>query len=95
MAWKKLNNLVTRTLLQMAGEKYKEFIRVYQFWHPVVGDLLSEKSHPIKYENHVLYVAVSNNTWMQELILLKKSIIAKYRIEHRIEIQQIVFLIKT
>ncbi len=95
MAWNGINKLLYQTLIRLAGEKYGDFINAYRCWKLVVGELMAEKSYPIKFEKKVLYVAVSNNTWMQELVLLKQSIIAKYRLEHGIEIKQIVFLVKS
>lgn len=95
MAFQKANNVFQRTLLKLAGERYREFVFIYQAWGSIVGSLLAEKSHPTKYDKQVLFVAVSNNTWMQELILLKSNILARYRFEHKIDIKQIVFFIKS
>ena len=36
--------------------------------------LLAERSHPFRYNDEILYVAVTNNTWMQELVLKKQEI---------------------
>jgi len=93
MAWQNVNSLFVKLVHEFAGEKYRDFVRIYMAWKPTVGELLAEKSQPCKYENGVLFVKVKNNVWMQELILLKTSIITKYKIERNIKIDQIVFLI--
>ncbi len=95
MAWNSIDRLLDKTLLKLAGDRYRSFVSIYRYWILVVGDLLAEKSYPIKYDNRVLYVAVKNNTWMQELILLKVSIITKYRLEYKVEITDIVYLIRS
>ncbi len=95
MAWNSLDNELNRVLLQIAGDKYRDYVKAYRCWKAVVGELLAEKSFPIRFENKVLYVGVRNSSWMQELSLLKKSLITKYRVEYNIEIKEIVLLIKS
>ncbi len=90
-----ISGFTTDLLYRLGGDKYRRFIHVYLCWKRVVGDLLSSRSHPIKLENNVLYVAVHNNTWMQELILLKQDILDKYKTLYQEEIAEIVFLISS
>ena len=68
----------SKIIYRIAGEKYNRFIHVYMGWKKIVGPLLAERSQPIKVENDILFVGVQNSSWMQELILLKADIIAKY-----------------
>ncbi len=58
-----------------------------------MGDLLASRSHPLKLEKDVLFVAVQNNTWMQELVILKPDIMSKYKNIFEEELAEIVFLI--
>ncbi len=95
MSINQISGITTELLYRLGGDRYKRFIHVYLCWKRVVGDLLSSRSHPIKLENNVLYIAVQNNTWMQELILLKQDIINKYKTIHQEEIAEIVFLISS
>ncbi|PKN73065.1 MAG: DUF721 domain-containing protein [Candidatus Cloacimonetes bacterium HGW-Cloacimonetes-3] len=95
MAFNSIIELSHDLVYRLGGDKYQGFIHVYLCWKRVVGDLLSSRSHPIKLENHILYVGVQNNTWMQELLLLKQDIISKYKTLHQEEIAEIIFLISS
>ncbi len=92
--WQPLDRYAQDLIQRIAGEKYHLFVAVFLRWKQTVGTLLAEKSHPIRFEKSVLYVAVENNSWMQELSLLKSRIIQKYKTEHKIQIREIVFLIR-
>ncbi|MDY0151412.1 MAG: DUF721 domain-containing protein [Candidatus Cloacimonas sp.] len=95
MAFNPISNQVNGLIYRLGGDKYRDFIHVFMCWKKVVGDLLSSRSHPIRFERSVLYVAVENNTWMQELLLLKTDIIGKYKTIFQEEIAEIVFLISS
>lgn len=82
-------------LFRLGGEKYRRFIVSYLNWEVLVGKLLAERSHPIKVEQHVLYVGVENNSWMQELTLLKSDILSRLRAKFDADINEIVFVIRT
>lgn len=94
-SFKPMNRLCSRLVYQLGGEKYHGFIQAYQSWKGIVGELLASHSHPCKFENHVLFVAVSNSTWMQELVLLKPAILKKYQPIMEEGISEIVFLISS
>ncbi|MDD2332173.1 MAG: DUF721 domain-containing protein [Candidatus Cloacimonetes bacterium] len=94
-SWKALDQFTSKLVYRIASDKYRSFVFVYLNWEKVVGGLLAEKSYPIKFEKNVLYVAVANSSWMQELILMKMSIIRKYEVEHSTKIRDIVFLIRS
>jgi len=81
-------------LYRLAGEKFSRFVHVSLCWKRIVGDLLAERSQPVKLENQVLFVGVQNSTWMQELILLKQDILSKYA-QYSEELLDIVFIIKS
>ena len=90
-----VNKICPRLLMQLGGDKYHDFIKAYLAWKGIVGELLASHSHPIKYEHGVLFVAVFNNTWMQELVLLKPEIKKKYANLLEEGINEIVFLISS
>lgn len=83
-----------QVIYRLAGEKYAPFITASLSWKDVVGPLLAEKSRPLKIDNGILYIAVSNNSWMQELVLLKSRIHARYRRDPDLGITEIIFVIK-
>lgn len=95
MAFTPITKQSENLLYRIGGEHYQRFIHIYLAWKNVVGELLSSRSHPMKLEGVVLYVAVQNNTWMQELILLKKDILKKYKLMYQEEIAELVFLISS
>lgn len=46
-------------------------------WEDIVGSGLAEKSHPDKFENGTLWIAVSSSVWVQELQLRKGLILER------------------
>ena len=95
MAFVPITKQSENLLYRLGGERYQRFIHIYLVWKNVVGELLSSRSYPMKMEGDVVYVAVQNNTWMQELILLKKDILKKYKSQYQEEIAELVFLISS
>jgi hypothetical protein len=95
MAFNSLANISHGIVYRLGGDKYERFIHVYLCWKRVVGDLLASRSHPVKLEQNILFVGVQNNTWMQELLLLKQDIISKYKSIFQEEIADIIFLIRS
>jgi Trk K+ transport system NAD-binding subunit len=81
--------------LRLGGERYASFIRLYLDYKEVVGKLLAQKSHPYRYKDDVLFVAVENNSWLQELVLKKQELIARYQAVSRIKPKDILFFIRT
>lgn len=61
-------------------------------WRNIVGDLLAERSTPEKYEHHVLFVRVTNPTWMQELVLIKPKIIKRMNKLLDLQVNDIIFM---
>lgn len=95
MALKQLDKQLHQVIYQLGGEKHRRFIHLFMAWKQVVGELLAERSHPIKIEHNTLFVGVENSAWMQELILLKPKIMHKYRALFQEELQDIVYIIKS
>ena len=95
MALNQINSHIRHVIDHLAGEKFKRFVKLYSAWKGVVGELLAERSHPIKIERDTLFVGVENSAWMQELILLKPQIIQKYRAQFDEELRDIVLVINS
>lgn len=81
--------------LRLGGEKFRSFICLYLGWKDIVGELLAQKSQPFRFKDGILYVAVQNNSWQQELILKKEQIKAKCASLCNESIQDIMFYIRT
>ncbi len=95
MALNPLDSSFTRVIYHLGGEKHQRFIHLYLCWKAVVGELLAERSHPVKLDKNTLFVRVENNAWMQELILLKTKILKKYHAVYHEDLQDIIFIIKS
>lgn len=93
MALKSIDQNLKELISRIGGERYHRFINIFMAWKSVVGELLAERSHPLRLDKNTLFVGVENSAWMQELILLKPDIIHKYKQKHEEELSDIVFLI--
>lgn len=94
MALSPVSRLLNQTLARIAGEKYQPFIRLYAGWQDIVGELLASRSHPYRYHDSILYIAVQNNSWLQELYLKKADILRQCRRQIPGEIKDIIFFIR-
>lgn len=90
-----LNNQHWQKLIyRIAGDEYRDFVTLAFGWKKIVGRLLAQKAELHKLEKKVLFVAVSNNVWMQELILRKFKIIEDIEAILHIGLKDIVFFIE-
>ncbi|MBT3168706.1 MAG: DUF721 domain-containing protein [Candidatus Cloacimonetes bacterium] len=93
MAFSKIGQPLHSLIFKIAGPDYEDFLAIALGWKKIVGSLLSERAFVHKIENNVLFVAVSNNVWMQELALNKQLILDKIRTILKIKLVNIVFFI--
>lgn len=92
MSWHAVGNYYRDLVLRIAGEKYRFLALIALNWKNIVGELLAERSAPEKYEHHVLFVTVSNSTWMQELVLIKPQILSRLNTHLKLQVNEIVFI---
>jgi hypothetical protein len=92
MSWSSVGNYCRDLVLKIAGEKYYYLALIALNWKNIVGELLAERSTPEKYEHHVLFVKVTNSTWMQELILIKPLILSRLNSNPELQVNEIVFI---
>ena len=95
MVFTTLARLHNKVLLKIGGEKFRPFIQLYQGWKDIVGDLLASRSHPFRFKDSILYIAVQNNAWLQELYLRKADIMRQCQAKVADEIRDIIFLIRS
>ncbi|HHE37465.1 MAG TPA: DUF721 domain-containing protein, partial [Candidatus Cloacimonetes bacterium] len=86
----KLHDLV----YSIAGNEHKDILTLFFNWKKIVGNILSDRASIHKLEHNVLFIAVSNNVWMQELILRKSKIIADIDLILKIKLDDIVIFLK-
>ena len=95
MAFFEAGNIIKNVVYNIAGSDYKDLVTLVFGWKRLVGKLLSERAKIIKHENKVLFIAVTNNVWMQELILRKYQIIKDIEEKLFIKLDDIIFFIGT
>lgn len=86
-SWRKL-------VYEIAGDEYHDFVTLAFGWKKIVGNILAQKAEIHKLEKQVLFVSVSNNVWMQELILRKYQIMEDIKLMLHIHLRDIVFFIE-
>lgn len=88
------NNL-KKIVYTIAGPEQRDFVSIAFGWKKIVGNLLSERSSINKLENGVLFISVTNNVWMQELILRKFQIMKDINSILNVQLSDIVFFMKS
>lgn len=94
MSWSFAGNGIQGLLYRIAGDRYRELVSFALSWKSIVGSLLAERSFIIKYERGVLFIGVTNSTWLQELYLHKEEIIKKAYRATGIQLHDIIFTIR-
>lgn len=95
MAFSPISRIQQDVIQRIGGDKFLAFIRLYQGWKDIVGELLAAKSHPFRFQHSILYIAVQNNSWQQELFLHKGEILRQCKARTAAEIKDIIFLIRS
>lgn len=90
----KTGNAVKDLVFSIAGEENHDLIAIVFGWKTVVGNLLAERASIVKLENRVLFIAVSNNVWMQELVLRRSQLISDINRVLHVKLSNIVFFMK-
>ncbi len=90
----KSGNAIKDLVYTIAGEQNHDLVAIAFGWKTIVGNLLAERASIVKLENGVLFIAVTNNVWMQELVLRRSQLLSDIdRILH-IRLSNIVFFLK-
>lgn len=63
-------------------------------WEDLVGSLLAERSFISHIDKNVLFVSVTNSTWMQEFVLLKQPLLEELNKRGFTQITEMVFVTK-
>ena len=54
-----------------------EGYRIWSLWADIVGDQVARKTQPERLRNRILFVKVSNSTWMQQLQTMKPMVLER------------------
>jgi len=69
---------ILKPFLSSSGlERKMEEQKVLDAWPKAVGEIIAEKTFPLRVRNRVLYVVVTNSVWLQELHFMKGIILQK------------------
>ncbi len=72
-----VNDVLERVLNSLnLGLKVKQY-RILDVWKSVVGDAIARLTKPQHIRAMVLWVAVTNSTWMQQLEFMKRQIVER------------------
>lgn len=90
----KTGNAVKDLVYSIAGKENHDLIAIAFGWKKIVGNLLADRASIIKLENGVLFIAVSNNVWMQELVLRKTTLLNDIKNILHVRLSNIIFFIR-
>jgi predicted nucleic acid-binding Zn ribbon protein len=95
MKLSRAGNAIQALVLRIAGADNQDLVAIAWSWRRIVGSLLADRTEIVKMENKILFIAVNNSVWMQELILQKYRIIGAIRRKTGVTLSDIIFFIKT
>lgn len=73
----KLSALLEHALARIGLDRRLDDYRVWQAWDEVVGRTISRNAQPVRLDGTRLIVTVRSSTWLQELSLLQRELIAR------------------
>jgi hypothetical protein len=73
----RLSVLLEPALARFGLDRRLDDYRVWQAWDEVVGRTISRNAQPVRLDGSRLIVTVRSSTWLQELSLLQRELIAR------------------
>ncbi len=73
----RLSQILENVMKNHSLDKALEQSRILKHWESAVGPSIAAHAHPEELRSHKLYIHVDSSLWLQELTLLKPSLIAK------------------
>jgi predicted nucleic acid-binding Zn ribbon protein len=73
----RLSSLIEQTLARIGLDRRLDDYRVWQAWDEVVGRTISRNAQPVRLDGSRLIVTVRSSSWLQELSLLQRELIAR------------------
>ncbi|NIQ37405.1 MAG: DUF721 domain-containing protein [Proteobacteria bacterium] len=56
-----------------------EGYRIWSLWSDLVGEQIARRAQPDRLRNRILFIRVSNSTWMQQLQTMKPMLLERIR----------------
>jgi len=73
----KLGDFLGKTLKKNKIDLSIADFEIFRIWREAVGPQIAAKTEPFKFRNGILFVAVSNSAWLQQLQFMKQDIIER------------------
>jgi predicted nucleic acid-binding Zn ribbon protein len=75
----RIDQILRKTLRKMDLDVKLEGYRVWPHWDAIVGEQIAQRAQPERLRNRILFVKVSNSTWMHQLQTMKPLLLEKIR----------------
>ena len=75
----RIDQILRKTLRKMDLDVKREGYRVWPHWTAIVGEQIARRAQPERLRNRILFVKVSNSTWMHQLQTMKPVLLEKIR----------------
>ncbi|MBL7108461.1 MAG: DUF721 domain-containing protein [Candidatus Cloacimonetes bacterium] len=87
--------IIENLIRNISKDKFSREIKIGLLWSQAIGKILSQKAFVSKLEKDILFVNVTNNVWLQELVLNKLEILEKInkKLNPKEQIKEIIFSI--
>ena len=72
-----IGGILANVLKTYRRESDGELVQVWRIWDDIVGDVIAQNARPAAFKGKILLVHVSSSTWVHQLQILKKEMIAK------------------
>lgn len=89
----RLSALLEQSLARLGLDRRLDDYRVWQAWDEVVGRTISRNAQPVRLDGTRLVVTVRSSTWLQELSLLQRELIARLNEWMRREVVRELFFV--
>lgn len=70
-------DILKHQLSGLSGGRLDTIIELQKKWHDIVGKSIAEHSRVLFIKNKCLHVGVENSAWLNELTLIKDSLLKK------------------
>jgi predicted nucleic acid-binding Zn ribbon protein len=75
----KIDKVLRKALRRMDLKDKLEGYRIWSLWSDLVGEQIARRTQPDRLRNRILFIRVSNSTWMQQLQTMKPMLLERIR----------------
>ncbi len=74
-----IGNILPDVIRALGVEKRMEEITLREKWGDMVGEVMAGRCRPLDIKGEILFVAVVNNVWMQEINFYRDKIVGRIK----------------